>query len=110
MVLALAGWSASTVLTGRNLKQQKIPRGSIALALALAIVGMFVIPVLGLFLGFAEGLVLGEYARRRDFPAALRASGSALKAMGLGVLVEFGCAALASSVWMIGVIAHFATR
>ena len=56
------------------------------------------------------GLVLGEYGRRRDFPAALRASGSALKAMGLGVLVEFGCAAMASLVWMIGVIAHFTTR
>ena len=49
-------------------------------------------------------------ARRKDFGAALRASGSALKAMGIGVLVEFGCAALASSVWMIGVIVHFATR
>ena len=110
MGLALAGWSASTVLTGRNLKQQKIPRGSIALAIALAVVGMFVIPVLGLFIGFALGLVLGEYGRRKDFPAALRASGSALKAMGIGVLVEFGCAAMASSVWMIGVIVHFTTR
>lgn len=110
MALALAGWSASAVLTGRNLKQQNIPRGSIALAVALAVVGMFVIPVLGLFLGFALGLVLGEFGRRKDFGAALRASGSALKAMGIGVLVEFGCAALASSVWMIGVIVHFATR
>lgn len=110
MALALAGFSASAVLTGRNMKQQKIPRGSIALGIALAVVGMFVIPVLGLFLGFALGLVLGEFARRKDFGAALAASGSALKAMGWGVLVEFGAAALASSVWMIGVIAHFMTR
>lgn len=110
MALALAGWSASTVLTGRNLQQQKIPRGSIALGIVLAVVGMFLIPVLGLFIGFAVGLVLGEFRRRKDFPAALRASGSALKAMGVGVLVEFGCAALAASVWTIGVITHFATR
>ncbi|MFL4479465.1 DUF456 domain-containing protein [Paeniglutamicibacter sp. ORCA_105] len=110
MALALAGWSASTVLTGRNLQQQKIPRGSITLGVVLAVVGMFLIPVLGLFIGFAVGLVLGEFRRRKDFPAALRASGSALKAMGVGVLVEFGCAALAASVWMIGVITHFATR
>lgn len=108
--IALAGWSASTVLTGRNLKQQQIPRGSILLAIALAIVGMFVVPVVGLFAGFALGLIVGEYWRRKDFGAALRSSGAALKAMGLGVLVEFGCAALASSVWMIGVIVHFYTR
>ena len=110
MAIALAGWSASTVLTGRNLKQQLIPRGSVFLAIVLAIVGMFLIPVVGLFLGFGVGLLAGEYARRKNLPEALRASGSALKAMGLGMLVEFGCAALASSVWMIGVIVHFSTR
>lgn len=110
MAIALAGWSASTVLTGRNLKKQMIPRGSVFLAVALGIVGMFVVPVLGLFLGFGVGLLVGEYSRRRNLTEALRASGSALKAMGIGMVVEFGCAALASSVWMIGVIAHFSTR
>lgn len=110
MAIALAGWSASTVLTGRNLKKQMIPRGSVFLAVVLGIVGMFVVPVLGLFLGFGVGLVVGEYSRRRNLTEALRASGSALKAMGIGVVVEFGCAALASSVWMIGVIVHFSTR
>lgn len=110
MAIALAGWSASTVLTGRNLKKQMIPRGSVFLAVALGIVGMFVVPVLGLFLGFGVGLLVGEYSRRRNLTEALRASGSALKAMGVGMVVEFGCAALASSVWMIGVIVHFSTR
>ncbi|PQZ95093.1 hypothetical protein CQ018_07130 [Arthrobacter sp. MYb227] len=110
MVVALIGWSASTVLTGHNLKKQMIPRGSILLAVLLAIVGMFLIPVLGLFVGFAVGLLLGEYLRRKNFPAALQAAASALKAMGLGMLVEFGCAALASSVWMIGVLIYFVNR
>lgn len=110
MGIALVGWSASTVLTGRNLKKQMIPRGSIFLAVVLGVVGMFLIPVLGLFLGFGMGLLLGEFSRRRNLPEALRASGSALKAMGVGMVVEFGCAALASSVWMIGVIVHFTSR
>ena len=34
----------------------------------------------------------------------------ALKATGIGILVEFGMVCLAGSVWMIGVITHFATR
>lgn len=110
VLVALIGWSASTVLTGHNLKKQLIPRGSILLAVLLAIVGMFVTPVLGLFVGFAAGLLLGEYWRRKNFPEALKAAGSALKAMGVGMLVEFGCAALAASIWMIGVLIHFVNR
>lgn len=110
MAIALAGWSASTVLAGRELKQQLIPRGSILLAVVLAIIGMFLIPVVGLFLGFGIGLLAGEYSRRRNLPKAVRASASVLRAMGVGMLAEFGCAALASSLWMIGVIVHFSTR
>jgi len=70
---------------------------------------MFVIPFAGLFLGFAGGLLLGEYVRRREFRVALDSSIGALKAMGLGMLVEFLMVSLASSVWMVGVIVHFAT-
>jgi len=110
MAIAGVGWAASAVLTGRNLQRQRIPKGSIAVALACAIVGMFLIPIVGLFVGFGLGLFLSEFARRKDFGAAMRASGSALKATGIGILVEFGCAALASSVWAIGVVWHFATR
>ena len=108
-LLAIIGWSASALLTGRRLKRQHIPKGSIFVALLAGIVGMFVIPFAGLFLGFAGGLLLGEYVRRREFRVALDSSIGALKAMGLGMLVEFLMVSLASSVWMVGVIVHFAT-
>ena len=110
IVIAAIGWSASAVLTGRSLKRQRIPRGSILVALVCAVVGMFLIPIVGLFVGFAGGLLVSEFARRRDLRAAVRASGSALKATGVGILVEFGCAALAASVWTLGVFWHFSTR
>jgi uncharacterized protein YqgC (DUF456 family) len=108
-VLACLGWSASALLTGRKLKKQQIPRRSIVVGVLASIVGMFVIPVAGLFLGFAGGLLISEYTRRKDFRAAAGSSLEALKAMGLGMLVEFGMVSLASSVWMIGVIVHFVT-
>ncbi|OFW58162.1 MAG: hypothetical protein A2133_00605 [Actinobacteria bacterium RBG_16_64_13] len=107
-LLACVGFLASALLTGRRLKKEQIPRRSILVAVLAGIVGMFVIPVAGLFVGFAAGLFVSEYVRRGDFQSALRSSGEALKAMGLGMLVEFGMVALASSVWMIGVIVHFA--
>ena len=81
-LIAAAGWSASAVLTGRKLKQQKVPRRSIAVAVVAAVVGMFLIPVVGLFVGFGVGLLAGEYVRRGDFPAALTSSVETLKATG----------------------------
>jgi uncharacterized protein YqgC (DUF456 family) len=107
--LALIGFSASALLAGRKLRQQQIPRRSILAAVLAGIVGMFVIPVAGLFIGFAVGLFLSEYVRRGELQAALHSSLQTLKAMGLGMLVEFFMVALAGSVWTIGVIVHFAT-
>ena len=109
-LLASVGWSASALLTARKLKKERIPRRSILVAVLAGIVGMFVIPVAGLFVGFAAGLFVSEYVRRGDFRSALKSSLEALKAMGLGMLVEFGMVSLAGSVWTIGVIVHFATN
>lgn len=107
MVLALLGWSAATVLTGRVLRREKIPRGPVLIAIAAALVGMVAMPPLGLFLGFALGLFGAEYLRRgRDVQAALGASLSALRAIGLGILVEFGMAGAAVSCFVIGALIH----
>jgi len=107
-VLVCIGWSASALLTGRKLKREKIPRRSILIAVLAGIVGMFVIPLFGLLIGFAAGLFVSEYVRAGDSRAALRSSLEALKVTGMGMLVEFAMVALAGSVWMIGVIVHFA--
>ena len=107
-LLVCVGWSASALLTGRMIKKRQIPRRSIVVAVLAGVIGMFVIPVAGLFVGFAAGLFVSEYVRRRDFQSALRSSVEALKATGMGMLVEFAMVSLATSVWMIGVIVHFA--
>jgi uncharacterized protein len=109
-LLATAGWAAAAVLTGRKLKQQRVPKRSIAVALVAAVAGMFLIPVVGVFVGFAAGLLVSEYVRRRDLGDALRASVEALKATGLGILVELALVCLAGSVWTVGVVVHFATK
>lgn len=110
MAIALVGWAASALLTGKKLKEHQVPKGSILFALVGAIAGAFLIPVVGLFVGFAVGLFLGESVRRREVSGAFNSSWAALKAMGLGIVVEFGCVLLASSIWVIGMITHFATR
>jgi uncharacterized protein YqgC (DUF456 family) len=103
LVFVLAGMAASAVLTGRRLKQHSIPSRSVVAGLVLGVVGMFVIPVVGLVLGFAAGLLFSETHRTRDFRAAVTSSWAALKATGLGLIVEFGLACLAASTWVVGV-------
>jgi uncharacterized protein YqgC (DUF456 family) len=107
MVFVAAGMLAGTVLTGRRLKARQVPNRSILIGVVAGIAGMFVLPVLGLFLGFALGLLLSELVRRRDWHAATGASLAALKAMGIGMLAELGCAFGAATVWSIGVVMHF---
>lgn len=102
IVFVLAGMGASAVLTGRKLREHRIPSRSVVIGLAAGVVGIFVIPIVGLFVGFAAGLLLSELLRTRNFGTATATSWAALKATGLGMLVEFGLACLAASTWVIG--------
>jgi uncharacterized protein YqgC (DUF456 family) len=109
MVFVLAGMAASAVLTGRKLKQHSIPNRSVVIGLMAGVAGMFVIPVVGLFVGFAAGLLLSEFLRTRNIGTAASTSWAALKATGLGMLAEFGLACLAASTWVIGLWVAAAT-
>lgn len=103
VAFVLAGMTAGAVLTGRKLRKHRIPSRSVVTGLFFGGVGMFLIPVVGLFVGFAAGLLLSESHRTRDFRTAVKTSWAALKATGLGMLAEFGLACLAASTWVIGV-------
>lgn len=105
--LAVIGMSASWLLAGRKLKQQGIPQRSVLWGAAAGIVGMFVIPVLGLFVGFAAGLYASEWYRLRDSAAAWSASRAALISLGKGMLVEFTCACLVFWVWAVGALVYY---
>jgi uncharacterized protein YqgC (DUF456 family) len=109
LAFVLAGIAASAVLTGRKLKQHSIPSRSVVIGLVAGVAGMFIIPVVGLFVGFAAGLLLSEFHRTRNFGTATASSWAALKATGLGILVEFGLACLAASTWVIGLWVSLAT-
>jgi uncharacterized protein YqgC (DUF456 family) len=102
LVFVLAGMAASAVLTGRKLKQHSIPSRSVMVGIVFGVVGMFIIPVVGLFVGFAAGLLLSELQRTRVVSTAVASSWAALKATGLGMIVEFGLACLAASTWVVG--------
>lgn len=109
-VFLAAGMLSSAVLTGRRLKQREIPTRSVVAGVGVGIVGLLTIPGIGLFVGFALGLLLSEWLRQRSLPTAWSSSIAALKAMGIGILAELALALAAGGVWGAGVWIHFATR
>lgn len=109
-VFVAAGMASSAILTGRAMKKRQIPSRSVVIGLLLGVVGFFVIPVVGLLVGFALGLFLSEFARLREVRPAVESSLAALKATGLGILTEFGFASLAAGTWGTGVLVHFLNR
>ena len=106
-VFVLAGMSAQYLITGRRLKERDIPNRSVVIGLVCGVVGLFVIPFLGLPIGFAIGLLGSEYVRLRDLREAASASWAALKSVGLGMLVELALALAAATALLVGVITHF---
>ncbi|MGO2541522.1 MAG: DUF456 domain-containing protein [Specibacter sp.] len=110
ILFVAAGMASSAVLTGRVMKRRSIPGRSVVIGLVLGIVGFFVIPVVGLLVGFALGLFLSEFARQKEVRPAISSSVAALKATGLGILAEFGFASLAAGTWVAGVLIHFVNR
>ena len=97
------GAIAKYVVPGRRLSGAGVPMSTQWTGAALAVVGFFVVPVVGLVLGFVLGVYLAE--RRRVGPAAAGGTTwAALRAVGLSLLIELGAALLATTTWVVGVM------
>ena len=91
------------VVPGRRLKDNGIPGSTLLLGGVLGVVGFFVIPVVGLLIGFVLGVYLAEL-RRIGSAAAWPATVHALKAVGLSILIELAASLLAAATWALGVV------
>jgi uncharacterized protein YqgC (DUF456 family) len=91
-------------LPSRRLVGAGVPRSSIVIGSVVGVVGFFVLPVLGLFLGFVVGLYGAELRRLGDCRLATASTRAALRAVGLSVLIELSGALVAASAWGVGVL------
>lgn len=97
VLLLVIGSVSSAVLTGGELKKRGTPRWTIVVALLIGVVAGFYIPVIGMLVGFVVTLLACEWIRVKDFRLALRTSWATVRSVGLGMLIELGCALLASN-------------
>jgi len=101
-LIALAGTVVKYAWPGRNLKRTGVPNSSLVVGGLLALVGFFVIPVVGLIVGFVLGVWLAERVRLSDSRLAWPSTKQALKAAGLSMLVELAAALAVAFVWLVG--------
>lgn len=91
VVVLAAGSLAGTLLTNKHLARRDIPRWPVLVGVAGGLVGTVLLPGPGLLVGFLLALFLAELGRVRDARAALSTSWVAVRAVGLGMLIELAC-------------------
>jgi len=103
-VVAIGGTLVKYLWPGKRLKSTGVPTSSLLIAGVVGIVGFFVVPVVGLVLGFILGLWVAE--RLRLGPGqAWPSTKQALSAVGLSLLVEFAAALGIAVIWVFGLLA-----
>ncbi|MCQ4118073.1 DUF456 domain-containing protein [Rhodococcus tibetensis] len=90
---------------GQRMRSAGVPNMSLVVGGLTGIVGFFVIPVVGLFLGFIAGTYVAELYRLRVHNRAWASTWHACKAVGLSMLIELLGALIASGVWLAAVVA-----
>jgi uncharacterized protein YqgC (DUF456 family) len=103
VVLLAAGTVVKYLVPGRRLKAT-VPTSTLVVGALVGLVGFFVIPVVGLFVGFPVGVYVAERVRvggEHAWPSTVEA----LRALGVSILIELVFGVLAALTWVVGVLA-----
>jgi uncharacterized protein len=102
--IAVLGLVVGTLLPHRRVVAAGVPRASIVAGVIAGVIGFFVIPVVGLPLGAAVGILLAEKSRLNDWGAAAAATKTLLIGFGLGALVQFAAGVAMMATWVVWVL------
>ena len=103
VALLLGGVAVKYAVPGKRLKADGIPNLTLLLGGVGAVVGFFVIPVVGVPIGFVVGIYAAELQRvgsERAWPSTR----AALRAVGVSMLIELTACTLAAATWAVGVV------
>jgi len=88
----------------RRMRRAEVGTSALLAGGVLGIVGFFVIPVVGLVIGFILGVYLAELLRRQDHRRAWASTVHAVKGVALSMGVEFAGALAAAVIWLVAVL------
>lgn len=95
----VVGHVLTILVPGRRMSAAGIPTRTLVAGGILGIVGFFLVPVVGLPLGFVLGVYLAERVRLTDHAAAWPSTVTAMKGTGLSVLIGLASTVLATAIW-----------
>lgn len=104
-VLAIAGTAAGYVLPQRQASSAGVPWWGQVFAAAAAVVGFFVIPVVGAAVGFVVGILVVTALRTRHLGESLSATWATIKAMVLASGAQFAVGLLMVFTWVVWIVA-----
>ena len=102
-VILISSQVVKYLVPGRRMSREGVPTSTLLAGALLGVLGFFVVPLVGLPLGF----VLGIYAAQRlghDHPEAWRSTKAALRAVGLSILIELAAVLCAAALWLGAVL------
>lgn len=102
--LLLAAQVLKYLVPGRRLRDAGVARSTLAVGAVVGVVGFFVIPVVGLVVGFVAGVYAAEHHRLGSSGPARAATASAIRAVGLAVAIEMTGALLGTGIWAVGAV------
>ena len=88
----------------KRMRAADVSPATLAAGAVAGVIGFFVIPVLGLLVGFVLGVYLAELVHRRDQRRAWASTVHAVKGAALSVGVELAGGLLATAAWVVGVV------
>jgi len=103
-VIALLATIIKYVVPGQRLKRVGIPTRTLVAGALLGLIGFFVIPVVGLLIGFILGIYLAERARLGDGGQAWVSTKHALRAVGLSIVIELFAGLFIAAIWGVGLL------
>jgi uncharacterized protein YqgC (DUF456 family) len=105
-VLLAAGTAARYVLPARCGAGRGVPTSTLLVGAAVGVIGFFVVPVVGLPLGAALGVLLAERRRTASWPSAWDRTRSVIVGFGLGALAEIAAGLAMVLAWVAWVVAR----
>lgn len=103
VAVLVLGQVVKYVVPGRRMKASGVPNATLLVGAVLGIVGFFVIPVVGLPLGFVLGVYAAEH-RRVGAQLARGTTVAALRAVGLSILIELAAGLVAAVLFLTGAV------
>lgn len=103
--VAVASQVVKYVVPGRQLHRAGIPNRSLLVGGVAAVVGFFVLPVIGLPVGFVAGVYAVERRRLAGHDPAWRSTVQAVRAVGVSILLELVAGLLIAAGWLGTVLA-----